>query len=145
MSNRQQVSSISNRQLEANRSNAAKSTGPRTESGKAASSHNATTHGFTATTVVLSTEDHSLFDQPRQQLHEELHPVGLIETDLVDEIATARWRQRRCVIFESAQLDHKIRDRAESLGDKVRSLDKEIQAATAFKAIADFSKGLRDA
>jgi len=136
---------MSTRQLEANRRNAAKSTGPKTQAGKASSSRNACTHGFTATTVVLSTEDGSLFEQLRQELHAELCPVGLIETDLVDEIAAARWRQRRCATFETVQLNHKIRERAADFGNKILSLDKETQAATAFKTIADFSKGLRDA
>ena len=40
------------KQLEANRRNALKSTGPRTENGKHASRRNALRHGFTAETVI---------------------------------------------------------------------------------------------
>src|SRR6266849_6492375 len=45
------------RQLEANRRNARKSTGPRTENGKHASRRNALRHGFTAETVLEPLED----------------------------------------------------------------------------------------
>src|ERR1700692_2671477 len=44
-------------QIEANRRNALKSTGPRTESGKQASRGNAVRHGLTAETVIGALED----------------------------------------------------------------------------------------
>ena len=45
------------RQIEANRRNALKSTGPRTELGKQASRCNAVRHGLTAETVIGALED----------------------------------------------------------------------------------------
>src|SRR5438045_3231911 len=48
---------ISDRKLAANRANAAKSTGPRTDAGKRASSLNAVAHGLTAHTALLPGED----------------------------------------------------------------------------------------
>jgi hypothetical protein len=45
------------RQVEANRRNALKSTGPKTEGGKQASRCNAVRHGFTAETVLSALED----------------------------------------------------------------------------------------
>jgi hypothetical protein len=45
------------RQIEANRRNALKSTGPRTEAGKHASRCNAVHHGLTAETVINGLED----------------------------------------------------------------------------------------
>ena len=45
------------RQVEANRRNALRSTGPRTEDGKLQSRRNAVRHGLTAETVIGSLED----------------------------------------------------------------------------------------
>ena len=45
------------RQIEANRRNALKSTGPKTEAGKLASRRNAVRHGLTAETVIGALED----------------------------------------------------------------------------------------
>ena len=55
------------KQIEANRANALRSTGPRTEAGKAASSGNALRHGFTARRVVIEGEDPVLFDRLRDE------------------------------------------------------------------------------
>jgi hypothetical protein len=45
------------RQIEANRRNALKSTGPKTQAGKQASRCNAVRHGLTAETVITALED----------------------------------------------------------------------------------------
>ena len=45
------------RQIEANRGNALRSTGPKTEAGKRRSRRNAVRHGLTAETVVVALED----------------------------------------------------------------------------------------
>jgi hypothetical protein len=47
---------------DANRANAQKSTGPRTEAGKAASSKNALKEGFTASFAIVLPEEQSLYD-----------------------------------------------------------------------------------
>jgi hypothetical protein len=47
----------SSRQIEANRRNALRSTGPRTDKGKRQSRHNALRHGLTAETVIDGLED----------------------------------------------------------------------------------------
>ena len=51
----------SEKQAAANRRNAAKSTGPQTESGKARSSGNALKHGLSAEQVVIFGEDPAAF------------------------------------------------------------------------------------
>jgi hypothetical protein len=136
---------MSNRQYEANKRKAGKSTGPNTPEGKAVSSQNARTHGFTASTIVLSTEDGVLFEQRREQYHAEYRPIGIIETDLVDEIACARWRQQRCIVFETAIIDRKIDEQAKYLDEKFVVLDVETRGAIAQNNIANSSKSLRDA
>src|ERR1700694_4033032 len=87
---------ISERQLEANRRNAAKSHGPTTPEGRAAVRHNALKHGFTAAEIILPTVEEKIdFEQFRFAFEEECKPVGPTEQVLVEDIVTARWRLNR--------------------------------------------------
>ena len=58
-------------QLLANQANAALSSGPRTDAGKAASSRNATTHGFSTGVFQIDTADEPYFQQLEAALHAE--------------------------------------------------------------------------
>ena len=62
-------------QIAANRSNAAKSTGPLTKSGKARSSRNALRHGLTAEQVVISGEDPAAFETLQDDLYAHYQPA----------------------------------------------------------------------
>jgi hypothetical protein len=85
----------SDKQIEANRQNARKSTGPRTQEGKAAVRHNAVKHGLLAEEVLILGEDEAAFKYLDERLRNELQPVGELENMLVDRIVVARWRLRR--------------------------------------------------
>ena len=89
------------RQVEANRENARRSTGPRTDEGKSLISKNATTHGITSTTTVLPDEDADLFKKLADLLREELKPVGMIEAVLVDRVISKIWRLARITNIET--------------------------------------------
>ena len=67
---------LSEAQLAANRANAQKSTGPRTEEGKAASSQNAVKHGLYAYTDVLEGETREAFLELRDDYHQRLAAGG---------------------------------------------------------------------
>jgi hypothetical protein len=101
------------RQIRANQVNALKSTGPKTEAGKAASSANALRHGLTARQIVLSGENPAEFEALREDLARELTPLSAAEALLVDRLAQLFWRLRRVPTFEAALLawseacDHK--------------------------------------
>jgi len=87
---------ISDRQLEANRRNAAKSHGPITPEGRAAVRLNALKHGLTAAEIILpTTEDKLEFEQFQAAFVEECQPVGPIEQVLVEDIVVNRWRMTR--------------------------------------------------
>jgi hypothetical protein len=89
---------VSERKRIANRLNAQKSTGPRTEQGKAASSHNALTHGLTTSSdgcAVLPSEDEAAYEQLLMQLEREQRPVGVLQREIVGHIAQVLWRLRR--------------------------------------------------
>jgi hypothetical protein len=85
----------SDKQIDANRRNARKSTGPKTPEGKARANNNAMSHGILSREVVLPEEDEATFEELRERLWAELQPVGELESLLVDKIVAAHWRLRR--------------------------------------------------
>ncbi len=96
------------KQIEANRRNATKSTGPKTEEGKQASRSNAWKHGLAAKNMLYSPmrhEDHNAFHQMRNQLMQSWQPAGLKEEQLVDMIASAYNRMQRLEKIESGYMD----------------------------------------
>jgi hypothetical protein len=68
-------------QIEANRANAQRSTGPRTEEGKAASSKNATTHGLCSRNVFLPGEN----PEDWQKIHDNFRAHFQIEDSVIDD------------------------------------------------------------
>jgi hypothetical protein len=80
----------------ANRRNALKSTGPRTEAGKSRSRLNGVTHGIHAKTPVLRGEDQRAFHAMEQENLDYFRPVGPVENLLVREITAEQWRLGRC-------------------------------------------------
>ena len=66
-------------QIEANRRNAQKSTGPKTAQGRAVVSLNGLRHGLRAETAVLPFEDPAQFAKLKQELQAEFRPEGIRE------------------------------------------------------------------
>jgi hypothetical protein len=97
---------MSEAQTNANRENAQKSTGPRSGTGKANSSRNATTHGFTSTSTnpFLPSEEPQEFLDLRLDHYTRYQPVGPAEEKLIDRIAAAQWRLGRVFSHEAAIL-----------------------------------------
>src|SRR5215831_1561755 len=89
--------SASTAQLNANRLNAKKSTGPKTEEGKQKASRNAIKHGFLAQLVPAEQTD---FHQMLDGLIECLHPTDQMQSLLVEQIALAYLRLRRLLRTE---------------------------------------------
>src|SRR5579872_6376060 len=83
------------RQIEANRLNAQRSTGPKTDQGKAISSLNNLKHGLRAATVVLPMENKEDFDREYQDLLDHCQPDGPIEHHLVEQMVDYRWKSIR--------------------------------------------------
>ena len=82
-------------QIEANRINAQKSTGPRTPEGKAVVSQNAITHGLLARAGVIPGEDEHEFAAHRDGLRQQLRPGSPLEEVLADQIVDCSWRLKR--------------------------------------------------
>src|SRR6266542_5077546 len=92
------------RQLEANRHNALKSTGPKTENGKQRSRRNALRHGFTAETVIEPLESPDEYRAFEDAIVTEYLPQTPVEQELVRRLASLFWRLRRATSIETGLL-----------------------------------------
>jgi hypothetical protein len=97
------------KQREANRRNASRSTGPRTEAGKQRTRFNALRHGLAAQSPVLPHEDDAAFEEMRAALIASYEPANLQELQLIDHIAHAQLRMERARRFENGMLDLQLR------------------------------------
>ncbi len=92
------------KQIAANRRNAAKSTGPRSAAGKARSSKNALRHGLTAQSLVVPGENAADFESLLEAFHTSLQPADAVEEALVFQIAAGQWRLQRHLRMETGLL-----------------------------------------
>src|SRR5438046_2808638 len=88
-------------QIQANRQNSVKSTGPKTSIGKMVASRNSTRHGFYSTTVLLPDEDKEEFLRLARRLVCAYSPCGALEEELVRSIIETRWQLRRANLVDS--------------------------------------------
>ena len=95
-------------QVTANRANAAHSTGPKTEAGKAAAARNSTRHGFRSQTVLLPGDDPAEYQALLDTLTMSLVPLGISEQRSVREMADAEWRLRRARQYQEEMLTSRI-------------------------------------
>lgn len=83
------------RQINANRENAKRSSGPTTAAGKTKVRYNAMKHGLLAEAALLPDEDEATFRDFSARIMTDLRPVGEIESVLVDRITNILWRLQR--------------------------------------------------
>jgi hypothetical protein len=88
-------------QIEANRRNALRSTGPRSEAGRVIASRNALKRGLTAERVILFDEQREAFERFYADIISALKPQGPMETQLAERVAVNAWRLRRAYRVES--------------------------------------------
>jgi len=89
------------KQITANRCNALKSTGPRTEVGKLRSRKNAIRHGLTAETIVSAFENAEDYSDFEEELLAQYSPRSALEHHLVTRLASLFWRLRRATAIEA--------------------------------------------
>ena len=89
------------RQIEANRRNARKSTGPLTEEGKQRSRCNAVRHGLTAETVIGALEDADDYKAFEAAIIADYDAQSAVERELVLRLASLLWRLRRATTMET--------------------------------------------
>lgn len=94
----------SDKQITANRNNAAKSTGPRSITGKLRSRQNAFSHGLTAETVIDVLERREQYEAFETRLIADYRPQTTLERELVCRLGSLLWRLRRATAVETALL-----------------------------------------
>ena len=92
-------------QIESNRRNAQKSTGPKTPNGKARASQNAVRHGLTAETVIGPLEDPADYRAFEQAVTTAYDAETAVERELVLRLASLLWRLRRATSVETGLLE----------------------------------------
>jgi hypothetical protein len=90
------------KQIEANRRNALKSTGPTTPEGKERSRCNAVRHGLTAETVIAALEDAEDYQAFEAAVIADYDAESAVERELVLRLASVLWRLRRATGIETA-------------------------------------------
>lgn len=122
-------------QIDANRRNAAKSTGPRTEKSKAKARLNALKHGRRARTTdvlpVLPHEDPRQLEEQIQAWIDDWQPRNALERGLVRRAARLSWVLER---FETAHLTHRVRLAERKAGPQV--------TARRMKTVSDLARKL---
>ena len=93
------------KQIEANRRNAHKSTGPTTEEGKQRSRCNAVRHGLTAETVIGALEDAEDYKAFEAAIIADYDAQSAVERELVLRLASVLWRLRRATTIETGLFD----------------------------------------
>jgi hypothetical protein len=96
----------SQKQIEANRRNARKSTGPKSEKGKANSRMNALRHGLSAEQATLPHENEDDYEKLRAGMLESYAPQDSAEQALVEELVNAYWRLLRLHRVENRYWEH---------------------------------------
>jgi hypothetical protein len=133
------------RQIEANRRNAQKSTGPVSKEGKMRSRRNAVRHGLTAETVIAALEDAEDYKAFETAIIADYDAQSAVERELVLRLASLFWRIRRATSMESGlfeiqatqllefQRDREARRASEDLAHRLfgpnRSDDRVFQTA----------------
>ena len=114
------------RQIEANRRNAIRSTGPSTEEGKYRTRRNAVRHGLCAETVIEIVEDIDDYRAFEAAVIADYDAQTAVERELVLRLASLLWRLRRATAIETdllriqAEILRDRRDQTRSQGQSVR-------------------------
>jgi hypothetical protein len=140
-------------QSEANKQNAARSTGPKTPRGKDRASRNALRHGLHSARAVLPGENAAQWEQFRDGIVRSLAPAGTLEQELAARVALCLWRLRRVAAFETATAaaalaqieDAKSRPRErEAEPHQLAWAEKELKERRTFLAEAEEERALAD-
>ncbi len=95
------------KQINANRQNAQKSTGPKTDDGKATVSQNAVKHGLFAQSIVFG-ENEADYEAFHDNMLAELVPVGVVESVLAERAVNLAWRLKRAERMQNEVIEDMV-------------------------------------
>ena len=115
-------------QIEANRRNALKSTGPKSNEGKAAVALNALKHGLYSSTLLLPEDDPAEYENLCRLHVDHYQPEGLEELDLVQQIVASKWELTRVNLMKQGACAAARRwlKRSETPGNEIHPTATEI-------------------
>src|SRR4051812_14247108 len=116
------------KQLEANRINARKSTGPRTAAGRARSRMNALRHGLCARVVLLPGEDRTAYGLFASRIVDELKTKSFVQQILAGRVAALAWALSRLP---------DVADKLVERGDALRFDDWAAKSGVSTRLMAD--------
>jgi hypothetical protein len=115
------------KQIEANRKNAKKSTGPQTTDGKSIVAQNALKHGLTAQKPLIPGEDPAHFAQFNDSMLAQFDPQGPLETVLANRIITLTWQLNRAPRLQAAAFKFMMEDIYQAPYDPEEHLGKTLE------------------
>ncbi len=101
-------------QVEANKANAQHSTGPKSETGKAAYSQNNFRHGFAGEFCLLPTEDPKAYESLLTSFQVDHNPFGVTESLLVERMAQHHWLRSRAIQLQNVTLALPTKDQKDA-------------------------------
>jgi len=112
-------------QVAANRQNARRSTGPKTEAGKAVVARNPLGHGIYAVSpVVEGAETVEAWNDYRAAMWQSFEPQGMLEETLAERLILNAWRLRRIARYETGEILREIDgNTVEDLPDAKKTLE----------------------
>jgi hypothetical protein len=93
-------------QINANRENAQKSTGPTSEAGSARSSQNAVRHGLTGQTLVLTPEEAESYSIHVREYMAKYEPADHYQRQLVQDLADSDWGIHQIFLLQSSTISY---------------------------------------
>lgn len=108
------------KQIDANRRNAARSTGPKTDKGKKQSRRNALKHGLAGSGLILPADDAEAVNERIAEWHSSLKPFDPYEVWMLEVIAVESIRVDRCRIQDRVLRDEQMHQTGSSRHENQR-------------------------
>lgn len=109
------------KQIAANKSNARKSTGPKTATGKESAKRNAFKHGVFSRELFLPWESEAAFKELFNGLIDDLKPEGATELLLVEQMAVTIWKRARLNGIEAKVIQRSVNIQMDSIAHPERT------------------------